>query len=53
MDTDILNSIPDCKTCTWWYDVVGECKKPIDIACPNGVRQQQQQVTKNDYTILS
>lgn len=51
MDSDILNSIPDCKECDWWYDVVGECRKPSDIECPKGVRQPQQEEVETDSVL--
>lgn len=47
LDSDVLNSIPDCKECKWWYDPPGECKKPGDIECPKGVEQPQQEYAEN------
>lgn len=46
MDTELLESIPDCKECQWWYDTYGECRKPSDMDCPRGVRQPQQEYAK-------
>ena len=46
MDTEVLNQIPDCKTCNWWYDLLGVCEKPKDVDCPKGVRQPQQEFAK-------
>ena len=54
MDTEVLNSITDCKAikgprgkvepCHWWAEYKGECTKPANIKCPEGVKQPQQEV---------
>jgi len=50
MDAEILAAISDCKNidkkglpCHWWYDILGVCRKPKDIDCPQGVRRPQQE----------
>ena len=52
MDTEVLNAIPDCKKCRWWYEPLGECKKPANIDCPKGVGPPQQEVAEMEYTTL-
>ncbi len=63
MDTEVLNSLPDCKDarengkktgrpCQWWYDIRGVCCRPANIDCPQGVRQPRQEVAETEYTIL-
>jgi hypothetical protein len=45
MDSDVLNSIPDCKKCSFWKDHIGKCFKPRDVDCPKEVRQPRQTST--------
>jgi hypothetical protein len=62
MDTDVLNSIPDCKAikqdgstkpCCYWREYIGECIKPNNVDCPQGVRKPQQEVAETCYNSLS
>lgn len=63
MDTDILNSITDCKAiversgdepkpCEFWYEILGECRRPAGIDCRHGVRRPQQDFAEQDYNSL-
>ncbi len=53
MDSDVLNNIPDCKKCSWWYEIRGVCRKPNNIDCPKGVKQPNQTVADMNYSSLS
>ncbi len=62
MDTDVLNSITDCKAikdrdgiikpCCWWSEHIGECGRPQNVDCPEGVRAPQQEVADSNYGAL-
>ena len=63
MDSEILQALTDCKAvlddrdgkikhCRWWYDIIGECRKPANIDCPEGVKPPQQEFMDNEYIIL-
>ena len=63
MDTDILNSVTDCKAikgpqgkvepCHWWYEIRGICRRPANIECPEGVRQPQQESSYSEFRSLT
>ncbi len=63
MDSEVLNSITDCKAikdpngvvkpCEWWYEILGECRRAAGIECRHGVRGPQQEFTIDDYNYLA
>ena len=62
MDTEVLNSITDCKAikrqddstkpCCYWYDILGVCRKPSNVKCPQGIPEPSQEVADSHYNSL-
>jgi hypothetical protein len=56
MDTEVLQAMSPCTNekgkCHWWDALRGNCYKPDDTKCPQGVRQPLQEVMDMDYMII-
>ena len=62
LDSEDLNSKQDCKDvkdkdsnirpCQCWFEMLGVCRRPANIDCPQGVRWPQQEFVETEYVIL-
>jgi len=53
MDKSDLENLTDCKKCPFWRDYIGECRKPDNIDCPEGVQLPVKTQAETEYRSLA